>query len=108
MHTGNICKRYPQILWITVYPCAYREHAHAYTSVARGARFIPVHTGNMLQDRLKPVTRPVYPCAYREHFQPNLMHDLIGGLSLCIQGTFSHRPNFLIQSRFIPVHTGNI
>ena len=96
------------VLFITVYPCVYREHlvfiksnrwmiglslciqgTYACSVISPTySRFIPVYTGNIL-DLLFHLHKPaVYPCVYREH------------------GHFSG--GYIEYERFIPVYTGNI
>ena len=50
----------------------------------------------------------VYPCTYREHILVITMQNMIDGLSLYIQGTFTPVEDQGEEIRFIPVHTGNI
>ena len=50
-------------------------------------RFIPVYTGNTLFSAGFSVGSSVYPCVYREHVDLSNLQILLGGLSLCIQGT---------------------
>ena len=71
-------------------------------------RFIPVCTGNASVLHSNELTPPVYPCVYRERINQINNNLCIRGLSLCIQGTLCPRYPFGINSRFIPVCTGNI
>ena len=107
VHTGNILTVVPSISLKAVYPCAYREHAGWFANKLQ-YRFIPVHTGNIQSGINERKPRTVYPCAYREHNKSNLIPTLYVGLSLCIQGTYTHHLLFNSYLRFIPVHTGNI
>ena len=108
VHTGNIWLSNWFLFWVTVYPCAYREHSMLSVNGDKSVRFIPVHTGNIIRAGTTRDGKPVYPCAYREHgHQPQCL-IYAPGLSLCIQGTLlSWSPNCR-RWRFIPVHTGNI
>ena len=49
----------------------------------------------------------VYPCVYREHLFQAFGEQRTGGLSLCIQGTRTGTIGIELQTRFIPVYTGN-
>ena len=113
---------------MAVYPCVYREHAiRDFHSISLGGlslciqgtllrsaslrfalRFIPVHTGNILLGIAPVAAWAVYPCAYREHGCYCYQLVFYCGLSLCIQGTLKCLKHHKHNSRFIPVHTGNI
>ena len=92
----------------TVYPCAYREHAHIRKPAICYRRFIPVYTGNILCLPKMHIVYAVYPCAYREHSLFAQNANIVRGLSLCIQGTSNRALSPSCFFRFIPVHTGNI
>ena len=128
VHTGNITVCPNESFPDSVYPCVYREHAHAYTFVAgspglslciqgtltlfsfirRWDRFIPVYTGNISPSKLFINSCSVYPCVYREHLDFLRLVTRIRGLSLCIQGTLHQLQIDIVLNRFIPVHTGNM
>ena len=76
-------------------------------TVNRARRFIPVYTGNTLPNIFSKFLNSVYPCAYREHPPPAYIRKFRNGLSLCIQGTPTPIECERLQTRFIPVHTGN-
>ena len=71
------------------------------------SRFIPVYTGNTPHASVANFGSPVYPCVYREHTSENVRNIIIGGLSLCIQGTHWQYLACDPINRFIPVYTGN-
>ena len=128
MYIGNTQTPLPPIFIFTVYPYVYREHSSALNPNPRIAglslciqgtyhlflkkisigRFIPVYTGNIDDNSVLAMWYTVYPCVYREHYCVKLIYSTKNGLSLCIQGTFRGLNHLLIQSRFIPVYTGNI
>ena len=87
--------------------CIQGTYDRAINFAERG-RFIPVHTGNIFFPLTKSSLKSVYPCAYREHSIGDIRKLIDDGLSLCIQGTLIRSAGFGINSRFIPVHTGNI
>ena len=127
MYTGNTSSPRKLILDTTVYPCVYREHyrSSSNSSIIYGLslciqgtqlilpkcfckiRFIPVYTGNTESYWTSTQWHAVYPCVYREHIKFICQCGVLGGLSLCIQGT--HKPELIkaAQARFIPVYTGN-
>ena len=71
-------------------------------------RFIPVYTGNILALFLADFTQSVYPCVYREHGLDITIEPENSGLSLCIQGTYLMNQQLSVNTRFIPVYTGNM
>ena len=111
-----------------VYSCAYREHYQTMSVRTTGGglslcvqgtlpkspfkssatRFIPVYTGNIIVNKKFACEQSVYPCVYREHKESIERPFLIGGLSLCIQGTYDISRFVISNERFIPVYTGNI
>ena len=108
MHTGNIFRLLQNRVFLSVYPCAYREHIRSTRLLAhefglslciqgtlpllpdgvQPKRFIPVHTGNILTITDNSAVAAVYPCAYREHNVGCSSSLSNFGLSLCIQGTY--------------------
>ena len=78
------------------------------TCKKHGNRFIPVHTGNIDYNIREYKILTVYPCAYREHSLSCPVAYSPSGLSLCIQGTYIVIKGAFTNSRFIPVHTGNM
>ena len=66
-----------------------------------------MYTGN--PSNLAPLSTiaSVYPCVYREPFADTDAAYLVGGLSLCIQGTPVKTDIVEDAERFIPVYTGN-
>ena len=127
VHTGNTLNGSIPLIFLAVYPCAYREHMNKlqiymnnyglslciqgtqkyYSTLELHFRFIPVHTGNTKLLTVNTTEKAVYPCAYREHNVTCGVHELCFGLSLCIQGTLIPFTYIFILKRFIPVHTGN-
>ena len=67
-----------------------------------------MHTGNIIVSCFFSQYSAVYPCAYREHMGAYQYRRRRRGLSLCIQGTCPFIFCYFSNSRFIPVHTGNI
>ena len=66
-----------------------------------------MYTGNTYLKAKDDHDLAVYPCVYREHrYQTSRKRRRIG-LSLCIQGTLQSVAFFQLESRFIPVYTGN-
>ena len=87
VHTGNTDEVGRKIHFLSVYPCAYREHAVHNLSLVFWIWFIPVHTGNTHPLLTSGNSETVYPCAYREHLHLSNASAYKHGLSLCIQGT---------------------
>ena len=90
VYTGNTAPLVVVVNAITVYPCVYREHGRVSCRRSIRARFIPVYTGNTIPAANGDLPEPVYPCVYREHLLTVYLKFVIGGLSLCIQGTQKH------------------
>ena len=110
-----------------VYPCVYRELTVVYLfqcffcglslciqgthksvlGTGKGIRFIPVYTGNSSFNHEYVLIKSVYPCVYRELACSKYRATIVGGLSLCIQGTPLHILPLPTNWRFIPVYTGN-
>ena len=70
-------------------------------------RFIPVYTGNSEKHRVSISRMAVYPCVYRELMRCFHRKWCSCGLSLCIQGTLLLKTHSGLNTRFIPVYTGN-
>ena len=127
VYTGNSEVSLITSVFITVYPCVYRELSNFFSAFYRCiglslciqgtllefqiiilcCRFIPVYTGNSHVDILMTGVGAVYPCVYREL---NIYWFFLWsnrGLSLCIQGTPFNNFSYCISTRFIPVYTGN-
>ena len=108
MYTGNINKKIFCSGINPVYPCVYREHAHAYTFVAGSPGLSLCIQGTCVKNLNKYKWNAVYPCVYREHDEYVSNRLLSSGLSLCIQGTFNRWWKNQSTKRFIPVYTGNM
>ena len=127
VYTGNTSISWSSSISSAVYPCVYREHAVAVSTLSPVAglslciqgtplncfytpapnRFIPVYTGNTNSWACLFFSSTVYPCVYREHYVGYYQRAWLCGLSLCIQGTLLTISNLWLMPRFIPVYTGN-
>ena len=115
------------ILFLTVYPCTYRElfRYHRFYTVLFGIslylqgtlisliiffnflRYIPVPTGNSGCGLFGKIETSVYPCTYRE-LLVIVAFALYGfGISLYLQGTPGSDRKEEYEIRYIPVPTGN-
>jgi len=128
VRTGNIHQIPLALIQISVHPRAYGEHhgiignntgVNGSSPCVRGTyklgltkrdvrRFIPVRTGNIECNTGKSPLQTVHPRAYGEH--QSVICDRIQyfGSSPCVRGTSLPRKIQLLQTRFIPVRTGNI
>ncbi len=127
MHMGNTSHYLSPIIFITVYPHAYGEHANTNQSgrvnlglspciwgtLSSGMpssariRFIPMHMGNTDEIERVSTDKTVYPHAYGEHSNCHNVSFTPCGLSPCIWGTLFINPITFIHTRFIPMHMGN-
>ena len=107
MHIGNTYANISCFCVFTVYPYVYREHQRRFkrANCSSGLslciqgtqavcayaylwqRFIPMYIGNTPRVNSNSMRAPVYPYVYREHLLMIFQLSLVGGLSLCIQGT---------------------
>ena len=91
-----------------VYPCAYREHCLWFDLIFSSPGLSLCIQGTCGYGKTCEKHSSVYPCAYREHYFDEVFWMSKFGLSLCIQGTFYYKQLDKSNTRFIPVHTGNI
>ena len=107
VYTGNTLYYFINHKRGTVYPCVYREHMTSsllklsksgLSLCIQGTQGLVFHIFHLLT---------VYPCVYREHGIWNCISNDFHGLSLCIQGTLRVERVERVESRFIPVYTGN-
>ena len=70
-------------------------------------RYIPVPTGNSIFLAILLSNFAVYPCTYRELVKCRLGRRDDNGISLYLQGTRLLPFYYLLNSRYIPVPTGN-
>ena len=70
-------------------------------------RYIPVPTGNAFFKTKFAAPKTVYPCTHRERSTVFIFHYFYNGISLYPQGTHEQSINNTMNTRYIPVPTGN-